>query len=139
MRVVAAVIEGPRPGEVWAFRRGPGRAHAGCYEFPGGKVEAGESDEDALRRELHEELGLTAHDIAIVGKLHERRAEHAPGVPFDIAFFKVSSRRNPSTDLRDHDTAACVLVDAPVPPDGGCWAPGDEAFVAFLSAAWNGS
>lgn len=54
--VVAAVIE--RDGFVLACRRAPHVADAGRWEFPGGKVEPGETAEQAVVREIAEELGV---------------------------------------------------------------------------------
>jgi 8-oxo-dGTP diphosphatase len=55
--VVAALIENSR-GDVLLGQRPAGRPMAGFWEFPGGKRDAGEGREDALARELHEELGI---------------------------------------------------------------------------------
>ncbi|WP_395696921.1 (deoxy)nucleoside triphosphate pyrophosphohydrolase [Methylocella sp.] len=46
-------------GRTLIARRPEGKALAGLWEFPGGKLEAGERPEDALIRELHEELGIS--------------------------------------------------------------------------------
>ena len=56
--VVAAVIE--RDGQILIGQRKAGQRHALKWEFPGGKVEPGETPPDALRRELEEELGIHA-------------------------------------------------------------------------------
>jgi 8-oxo-dGTP diphosphatase len=56
--VVAAVLLND-DGRFLLAQRPPGKAYAGYWEFPGGKVESGESRTDALRRELNEELGIT--------------------------------------------------------------------------------
>ena len=55
-----------RDGRVLAARRGPGRARAGWWELPGGKVDPGETDEEALVRELREELGV---DVVVGDRL----------------------------------------------------------------------
>ena len=54
--VAAALFD--RTGRVLIAQRPAGKALAGRWEFPGGKVAAGESERDALRRELREELGV---------------------------------------------------------------------------------
>jgi len=48
-----------RDGRFLLTSRPDGKVYAGYWEFPGGKLEAGETVEEALRRELHEELGIT--------------------------------------------------------------------------------
>ncbi len=59
IEVVAAVLTRPN-GEVMLASRPAGKVYAGYWEFPGGKVEAGESLDHALARELKEELGIAA-------------------------------------------------------------------------------
>jgi 8-oxo-dGTP diphosphatase len=56
--LVAAVALVDPDGRVLIARRPEGKALAGLWEFPGGKVHAGETPEAALVRELHEELGI---------------------------------------------------------------------------------
>lgn len=58
LHVVAAAVF--REATVLVAKRLPGGRHGGLWEFPGGKVEAGEDPRAALARELAEELGITA-------------------------------------------------------------------------------
>lgn len=58
INVVAALIE--REGKLLLARRDATSDQAGFWEFPGGKVEAGESQPEALVRELREEMSITA-------------------------------------------------------------------------------
>ena len=58
-------------GRILFAQRPVGKAYAGWWEFPGGKVEAGESVGEALARELHEELGITvAHSTPWLIRRH---------------------------------------------------------------------
>src|SRR5579863_7927060 len=56
--LVAAVALVDTDGRVLLAQRPPGKALAGLWEFPGGKIDAGETPEAALIRELAEELGI---------------------------------------------------------------------------------
>jgi len=60
LEVVAAILADAE-GRVLIAQRPPGKALAGYWEFPGGKLEPGEGAEAALQRELAEELGVRVH------------------------------------------------------------------------------
>ncbi len=62
--VVAVALVDP-DGRVLIAQRPEGKSMAGLWEFPGGKIETGESPEDALIRELQEELGITVKEACL--------------------------------------------------------------------------
>jgi 8-oxo-dGTP diphosphatase len=62
--VAAALIDGH--GRVLVQRRPAGKMMAGLWEFPGGKIEPGETPEAALARELHEELAILVDPARLV-------------------------------------------------------------------------
>jgi len=63
MIVAAALVDAD--GRVLVQQRAAGRAMAGLWEFPGGKIERGESAETALVRELKEELGISTETACL--------------------------------------------------------------------------
>jgi len=62
--VVSCALTDP-DGRVLIAQRAPGKAMEGLWEFPGGKVELGERPEEALIRELREELGITVSEACL--------------------------------------------------------------------------
>jgi 8-oxo-dGTP diphosphatase len=56
--VAVGILQRPSDGQLLLAQRPAGKPYAGWWEFPGGKLERGESVEQALARELHEELGI---------------------------------------------------------------------------------
>ncbi len=81
VRVVAAVVR--RGGRILITRRRDDAARGGLWEFPGGKVEAGEAEPEALRREIHEELGCGVD----VGRLVLRHRHRYPDLEVELAFY----------------------------------------------------
>jgi 8-oxo-dGTP diphosphatase len=65
-RSVAGVLI--REGKAFVAKRGPEGSFGGRWEFPGGKVEAGESDAEALRREFDEEFGVSVGALRMLGE-----------------------------------------------------------------------
>jgi len=73
-------------GRVLLCQRSAERSYPLEWEFPGGKVEPGESSGDALARELREELGIEA----VIGRLlHEKVSYYADGGNFAVGYYLV--------------------------------------------------
>ena len=95
-RVAAAVII--RKGRMLIAKRKTGDPFEGRWEFPGGKIEPGESPEEALRRELREELGIETE----IGEFLCAVPMRTPNLRIDLFAFRA---RILSGDIRcrDHD------------------------------------
>lgn len=84
IRLVAAVIE--RDGRYLITQRRPSAVLPGLWEFPGGRVEEGETDEQALRRELHERLGT---DVEVKTQM-AHRVHHYQGYSVDLNLYQAA-------------------------------------------------
>ena len=123
VRVVAAVLHAGN--QVLACRRKPEKAAGGKWEFPGGKVEAGESAEEALQRELAEELSL---ENSSIGKLISRDTTTTARTSIDLACYWVKSETRPQRST-DHDELRwCSVEDL----DHLDWAEPDLPAVALI-------
>lgn len=122
--VTAAIIE--KAGKVLAARRKPGIHLSGYWEFPGGKLENGETPEECLQRELEEEFTITSEIGAFVGesiydygnkvvRLLAYRVEHIDGV----------------FQLIDHDEIRWLRLDELNDVE---WAPADIPLVKQYKA-----
>lgn len=72
--LVSAVALVDAEGRVLLARRPEGKSMAGLWEFPGGKIEDGETAEAALIRELHEELGIDTWESCLAPLTLDRKS-----------------------------------------------------------------
>ncbi|MDO9608687.1 MAG: (deoxy)nucleoside triphosphate pyrophosphohydrolase [Brevundimonas sp.] len=113
-------------GRVLIAKRPQGKALAGLWEFPGGKVEPGERPEAALIRELREELGIEVSETCLAPFVF---ASHAYETFHLLMPLYLCRRWDGVVVSHEHDALAWVkpsqLSDYPMPP-------ADEPLVAWL-------
>lgn len=97
-----------RGDEILICQRRPDQPMALKWEFPGGKIEAGESAEQALVRELEEELGIQAE---IGSRVSRTRHTYRSGGAVDLQFFAVYSFQGEVTNRIFHDVRWVPLRD----------------------------
>ena len=126
VRVVAAIIRSRNEnGEAVALatQRGYGEFKDG-WEFPGGKIEAGETPEEALKREIQEELNM---QISVGEKIHT--------VEFDYPMFHLSmdcflcETSGEGFELREHEACRWVTREELDLLD---WLPADRSLIMIL-------
>jgi 8-oxo-dGTP diphosphatase len=116
VRVLASVVQ--RESRLLVCLRPPHKRHGGLWEFPGGKLEPGETDLQAARRELEEELGVHVTGVGPV----EYSVED-PGSDFVIDFLPVKIEGEPV--CLEHSDLAWVTEEE---LDGLDLAPSDRRY-----------
>lgn len=124
INVVGAVIVDD--GKVLCAQRGPDGALAGMWEFPGGKIELGETSREALEREIHEELRCV---IQVGEEVTTTRHEYDFGVVTLTTFYCQLVTGEPQ--LTEH---AAVTWLAPRDLGSLDWAPADIPAVEQIQA-----
>jgi len=124
VQVVAAILE--RDGRILICRRTAEQSHALKWEFPGGKVEPGETPPQALERELEEELGIRA----AAGKEITRYQYSYPGKnPILLIFFRITRFEGEPINLIFHE----MRWEPPRRLAGFDFVEGDLEFIRALS------
>ena len=120
--VTAAIIE--RDGRFLMARRLKGTHLEGLWEFPGGKIEPGESLEACLARELDEELGVPCR----VGRLRLATTHEYPGRRVELHFFdcEIDGEPRPLLGQELRWVSASELASLPLPE-------ADAGLVALLT------
>lgn len=126
IEVAAAIIENAE-GKLLIARRRAGKSQAGMWEFPGGKIEPGESAEACLRRELREEMQIEVDPYAYYGvNDHHYGSTHIRLIAYRARY--VSGE----IVLTDHDAYNWAAVEE---LQQYTFAPADISFVKSLAQA----
>ena len=124
--VVAAIVR--REGRILAVRRPAGKPLAGYWEFPGGKVESGESLAQALRRELAEELGMDAWTALEGFDLWQEKRHIYEHMTVRLHFFLIDAYHGPIMPQEGQDLA----WDSPVEAGRMDFLPADREIVEWI-------
>ena len=119
INVVAAVIM--KEGKVFATQRGYGEFKDG-WEFPGGKVEAGESPEEALRREIREELEVEVNVGDLIDTIY-------PAFHLSMKCYACTIAGG-SPHLLEHEAARWLSADQ---LDSVAWLPADITLIPKIA------
>lgn len=128
IEVVCGLIE--HEGRILLGQRKPGDKHALKWEFPGGKIEPGETPEEALARELREELAVTAGPIT---EMHRYEFAYPGKTPVRLIFLHVAGFTEPLVNqiyhalawIEPHELSQYDILE------------GDLAFIEWLpSSSW---
>lgn len=122
IEVVATILH--RDGAYFATQRGYGEFE-GMWEFPGGKIEPGESREVALRREIQEELGI---DIIIENLLCTTEYDY-PSFHLTMHCY-LCSVASGDIELREHKSARWLTAET---LDSVEWLPADKDVISRLN------
>lgn len=125
-QVVAALIW--REDKILICRRPANKARALLWEFPGGKVEAGETKQQALVRECREELGITV----VPGSVYYEVTHTYPDITIHLTLFNCTTQDEPQR--LEHSELAWVLPQNVTAYD---FCPADKAIVAKIAAQAN--
>lgn len=120
--VTAAIIE--KEGRIFAARRKPGSHLAGYWEFPGGKLEPGETEKECLTRELREEFGVECE----VGEFIKESVYDYGSKIIQLRGYRVRHLRG-TYQCRDHDKIGWFTVEK-LPSLK--WAPADTPLLQKL-------
>lgn len=124
--VGAAIIQG---NKILAMQRGEQMTLPGMWEFPGGKIEAGETEQEALIREIKEELNV---DITILDYINEASYDY----DFGTVILKVYTAKIIAGELslEEHKDGKWLKADQLLDMD---WAPVDipasEALITYMN------